>query len=238
MSKHTLAAWLLAALSAAATLWAQPEPDPLKAVAGDYDQGRYQQAADGATAALADTANLDRETVSFLRTYRAFSLVVLGREGEAEEEFLRLLAMQPKLELNPEFVSPKIIEVFKRARSRFRSQAPVRTPEPAPLFTRPKPSKAQALWRSLLWPGWGQRHRGGRLKANILQGASLGAIGAWGALELGTGRARDEYLAGTDPALIQADYNTYNSWYRARNLAVNCVAAVWLYNVVDVLMTE
>lgn len=239
MMKKPRAFWFSAALLAgAACLTAQPVEDPLKAVAGDYDQGRYQQAADGAAASLADTAGLERETVSFLRTYRAFSLVVLGREGEAEEEFLRLLAMQPKLELNPEFVSPKIIEVFKRARSRLRAQAPVRQPEPAPIFNRPRPSKAQALWRSLLWPGWGQRHRGGRLKADVLQGASLGAVGAWGALELGTRRARDQYLAGTDPAQIQTDYNSYNNWYRARNLAVNCVAAIWLYNLVDVMMAE
>lgn len=236
MKKGKAAFWLLAVLLAGGACFAADEA--LKAVASDYDQGRYQQAADGAAAALADTSGLDRETMSYLRTYRAFSLVVLGREGEAEEEFLKLLAMQPKLELNPEFVSPKIIEVFKRSRSRLRSLTTARPSEPSPIFTKPRPSKAQALWRSMLWPGWGQRHRGSRLKADILQGASLGSVGAWGVLELGTRRAREQYLSGTDPAQIQSDYNTYNSWYRARNLAFNCVAAIWLYNLVDVLMTE
>lgn len=226
----------MAALAASGAFGEEAAEDPLKAVASDYAQGRYQQSADGAAAALADSAGLDRETASFLRTYRAFSLVALGREGEAEEEFEKLLSLQPKLELNPEFVSPKIIEVFKRARSRARAWAPV--PEPAPLFNRPKPTKAQALWRSLLWPGWGQRHRGSRLKASILQGASLGAVGAWGALELGTSRARRDYLDGTDPSQIQSAYDSYNGWYRARNLAINAVVAVWLYNLVDVMMTE
>jgi tetratricopeptide (TPR) repeat protein len=219
-------------------LAAEPAEDPLKTVATDYDQGRYQQAAEAAAAALADTSQMDLETVSYLLTYRSFSLVALGREAEAEEEFLKLLSRQPKLELNPEFVSPKIIEVFKRARSKFRAQTQARPPEPGPLFAKPKPTKAQAMWRSLLWPGWGQRYRGSRLKASILQGASLGALGAWGALELGARRARQDYLEGTEPSQIQSAYNTYNSWYRARNLAVNCVVAVWLYNLVDVMMTE
>jgi len=228
------------ALSAAfqGALLAEPEGDPLKTVAADYAQGRYLQAAEGAAAALADSAAGDQETRSYLLTYRAFALVALGRDGEAEDEFIKLLAIQPKLELNPEFVSPKIIEVFKRARSRTHDQAQPGLTEPPPLFTKPKPSKAQALWRSMLWPGWGQRHRGSRLKASILQGASLGALGAWGALELGTRRARQDYLDGTDPDRIQSAYGTYNGWYRARNLAINCVVAVWLYNLVDVMMTE
>lgn len=230
---------LLSALASCARLLAADAgSDRLKSVAVLYDQGRYQQAADSAAAALADSSGLDGETNSFLLTYLSFSLVALGREAEAEDEFLRLLAMQPKLELNPEFVSPKIIEVFKRARGRIRTQPPVRKQDDAPLFAKSRPSKAQALWRSILWPGWGQRHRGSRLKASVLQGASLGALGAWGALELGTSRARNEYLDGTEPAQIQSSYDSYNGWYRARNLAVNCVAAIWLYNLVDVMMTE
>lgn len=219
-------------------LLADPEGDPLKAVATDYDQGRYLQAAEKAAAALDDSAAEDQETRSYLLTYRAFSLVALGRETEAEAEFIRLLAIQPKLELNPEFVSPKIIEVFKRAKSRTRNQAQTTLQEPQPLFAKPKPSKAQALWRSMLWPGWGQRHRGSRLKASVLQSASLGALGAWGALELGTSRARSEYLDSSEPGQIQSAYDSYNGWYRARNLAVNCVVAIWLYNLVDVMMTE
>jgi tetratricopeptide (TPR) repeat protein len=229
---------LPAMASFACLLTAEPGGDRLMSVSVLYDQGRYQQAVDSAAAALADSVELDGETVSFLLTYRSFSLVALGREAEAEEEFLKLLSRQPKLELNPEFVSPKIIEVFKRARGRLSTQAPARQPEPVPIFNKPRPSKAQALWRSMLWPGWGQRHRGSRLKASVLQGASLGALGAWGALELGTSRARGEYLDGAEPGQIQSAYDSYNGWYRARNLAVNCVVAIWLYNLVDVMMTE
>lgn len=229
---------LSAMASCACLLTAEPGGDRLKSVSLLYDQGRYRQAADSAAAALADSGELDGETVSYLMTYRSFSLVALGREAEAEEEFLKLLALQPKLELNPEFVSPKIIEVFKRAKARTAAQPSVRKQEDASLFAKARPSKAQALWRSMLWPGWGQRHRGSRLKASVLQGASLGALGAWGVLELGTSRARRDYLDETEPTQIQASYDSYNSWYRARNLAVNCVVAIWLYNLVDVMMTE
>ncbi len=243
MTRHLIivlkAAMLLAAMaSCTCRLAAEPGSDRLKSVSLLYDQGRYQQAADSAASALADSGDLDGETESFLLTYRSFSLVALGKEAEAEEEFQKLLARQPKLELNPEFVSPKIIEVFKRAKARIVAQKNVRKQEDVPLFSQGRPSKAQALWRSMLWPGWGQRHRGSRLKASVLQGASLGALGAWGALELGTRRARQNYLDIADPAHIQSAYDSYNSWYRARNLAVNCVVAIWLYNLVDVMMTE
>lgn len=241
MSKFSLiiaACWLLVWIIPS-SIMADPGSDRLRSVAISYDQGRYQQAADSAAEALADSIGLDRETLTYLLTYRSFSLVALGREAEAEEQFLKLLALQPKMELNPEFVSPKIIEVFKRAKNRQRAQASGGRPkEEEAIFAKAKPSKAQALWRSMLWPGWGQRHRGSRLKASILQGASLGTLGAWGALELGTSRARQGYMERTDPAQIQSAYDSYNTWYRARNFAFNLVVAVWLYNIVDVMMTE
>jgi hypothetical protein len=231
-----LAAILILALSAGA-LQAQQD-DPLRAVALEYEQGRYLEVVASGQQALADTSGLDQEQLIYLRTYLAFSLVALDREPEAVEQFKAILAHRPKLELNQEFVSPKIIEVFRRAKSQLQPGARKPEPQPAPLYDRPRTTKAQALWRSLLWPGWGQRLRGSRLKAGILQGASLGAAAGLAATGLGTYSAHQDYLRTADAAEIQTRYTAYNSWYRARNLALNCAIAIWLYNVVDVMMTE
>jgi len=233
--KH-LAAILVMALSAGA-LQAQQD-DPLKIVALEYEQGKYHEVVASGQLALTDTSGLNQEQVIYLRTYLAFSLVALDREPEAIEQFQAILVHRPKLELNQEFVSPKIIEVFQRAKSQLQGGQRRREPQPAPLYDKPKTTKAQALWRSLLWPGWGQRLRGSRLKAGILQGASVGAAAGLTATGLGTYNAHQDYLGSTDPADIQSRYGTYNSWYRARNLAFNCAIAIWLYNVVDVMMTE
>ncbi len=236
--KHTASKIILAlwgCLLVVPALGAEEGPGILGQVAGDYDRGRYQEAAQAAALALADTSGLDRETITYLRTYRAFSLVALGQEGEAEAEFLRLLAANPKLELNPEFVSPKIIEVFRRARAK--SGLRERSRE-RPIYQQLRPPKAQALWRSLLWPGWGQRYRGSRTKASVLQGGSIAALGAWGMIHWQTTRYRQEYLESTDPEEIASRYGAYNRWYRMRNFTVNCLAAIWLYNVVDVMMME
>lgn len=210
--------------------------DPLSRVVELYNQGNYREAADSARSRLAGQPELGNDAREQLLIYLAFSLVALGQEAEAEDSFMELIRLDPRLELNPEFVSPKIIDVFRRAKTK---TAPSQTnAPPAPLLKRSRPAKVQVFWRSLLWPGWGQRHRGSRLKGSILQGSSLGAAAGWAVLELGTRQARTNYLESTDPLEIEKKYRTYNNWYRARNFAVNLVAAIWLYNVVDVLIAD
>jgi len=220
-----------------ASLSAQQKADPLAEVVDLYDQGNYQAAADSSRSYLSQNQGLDREDRVQMLIYLSFSLVALGREAEAEASFGELLALDPALDLNPEFVSPKIIDVFRRAKARAGSARPP-NPQPRPLVSRPGPSKPQALWRSLLWPGWGQRYQGNRLKGFVLQTASLGTAAGWAVLELGTRQAHGSYLRSTDPEEIQREYRTYNKWYRARNFSVNLMAAVWLYNIVDVLISE
>ena len=46
----------------------------------------------------------------------AFCLVALERPKDAEHEFVRLLMVNPKHTLDPITTSPKIMEVFQRAK--------------------------------------------------------------------------------------------------------------------------
>ncbi|MDO9391466.1 MAG: hypothetical protein Q7U71_06810, partial [bacterium] len=87
----------------------------LGTVVASYERGYYNEVVANAQKALADTAVYTPSDMVYLRTYLAFSLVALGDDDQAAVVFKAILVSKPKLELNPEFVSPKIISVFKRA---------------------------------------------------------------------------------------------------------------------------
>ena len=56
------------------------------------------------------------------RKYRAFSLIALGRNEEARREFGALLAADPGHRLDPNLVSPKVLEQFQNARTETASE--------------------------------------------------------------------------------------------------------------------
>ena len=95
---------------------------PMQALASPLDQaielywnGEYEQT----LTALSDAKLTDLPTsdASEARKYRAFSLIALGRNEEARQEFRALLATDPGHQLDPNLVSPKVLEQFRNARS-------------------------------------------------------------------------------------------------------------------------
>lgn len=61
----------------------------------------------------------DRDGVEF---YRALSLIALGREGEAEQAFGRILVSNPSFSVSTSDVSPRVVDVFARARESVRPE--------------------------------------------------------------------------------------------------------------------
>jgi hypothetical protein len=225
-------------LAAGTVIGITPSGDYLSLAVQAYERGYYQETVEAALQALADTASYGSNDILYLRTYLAFSLVALDREGEAVEVFKQMLRAKPKMELNPEFVSPKIISVFKRAQmeeTQLSSQSAVQS---GMLFERGRPARYDCLWRSALWPGWGQAYRGELRKGKVLKWSSLGIAAGVGALLVGTSLSRQSYLDATDPALIESRYEAYNRWYRTRNFGVNLMISFWAYSALDIMLTD
>lgn len=102
-------------------------------------------------------------------------------------------------------------------------------------------SRSDAVFRSLLLPGWGQLYNRQPRKAWLFIGGEVALAGAAVGFHLAGNDAYDDYLArtradqlGGSPSQRATDlYDTAASRYRARNWLVAGAAALWLLNVAD-----
>ena len=81
-----------------------------------YQQGDYELARGGLVRFLQRPSSKKDECKA--RELLAFCLIALDRQKEAEHEFVRLLMIKPRYKPDPVTTSPKIIEVFERARGK------------------------------------------------------------------------------------------------------------------------
>lgn len=217
--------------------WAQSE-NPMNAVIKSYERGYFQEVIAIAGKALEDTSRLSQDDIIYFRTYLAFSLVAMGDEDNAKGYFKQLLVAKPKLEMNPEFVSPKIIEVFKRAQIEYFRTSGTLEERSRLLFEKGRPGRLQGVWRSSLWPGWGQSARGDYRKGKILKWGAVGVSAGVGVAALGTYIYHQRYLDSTNPEQIEAKYITYNNWYKTRNFAFNLAISFWAFNIADIIISN
>ena len=232
------ACMIAAALGCCAMCAAAQQRNAIHDLLNDYDRGDYPRVAALAESLTVDTVGVGRDDLATLRTYWAFALVALGRDDDAVRQFTLLLRQRPATDLNPEFVSPKIIAVFKSAQTAFNRSAAAAGPGRPVLLNADQPGKPGAMLRTLLWPGWGQSYRGQVKRGRMFKIASLAAVAGLGIAELGTYFAHRDYLDTRDAGRISTTYTTYNRWYRVRNLTVNLTVSVWVLGAVDVMMGD
>jgi hypothetical protein len=222
--------------------WPQAVPaqstNYLGAVVTAYERGYYEEVVKTSLNALKDTMPYTSSDLVYLRTYLAFSLVALGADDQAVDVFKSILVSKPKLELNPEFVSPKIISVFKRAQLETAQSQGQSGVQSGLIFDKGKPQKVSCLWRSAIWPGWGQSRRGENRKGKILKWSALGVTAGLGTLFLGTYLSHQSYLNATNPDAIESKYKSYNDWYRARSFGINLAISFWFYSALDIVITD
>ncbi len=71
-------------------------------------------------------------SLSDIYEYKAYTLVALGREAEAEASFRSLMRLNPDFVLSEQQVSPKIYRVYKKAKLEMETLRPPVVVEPAP----------------------------------------------------------------------------------------------------------
>jgi len=108
----TIGILLLSGLLAAA----QQEGNALEEGIGLYWNGEYEKTIEVLSSEpLTDVG--EGERVELLR-YLALSHIALGENDEAQAQFIRLLTIDPGYRLDPSMVSPKVIDLFEKSKTK------------------------------------------------------------------------------------------------------------------------
>lgn len=93
------------------------------------------------------------------------------------------------------------------------------------------------MWRSLIVPGWGQLYKGSTVKGVSIMGGTVLCIGAI----VFTDCMRSSYaskISKTHSATLKLSYDNKRSNYAtARNICIGALGALYVYNVVDALVS-
>jgi hypothetical protein len=223
-------------------LWAAPavaqSGDPsglLEAMRDAYERLDYDTAERRAREALASFDAFSADQLVEVHTTLGLILFARNEPLEARTQFEAALSLDPRLTLDPLLVSPKTLEFFYEVKARV-TQDGEAPRESVVRYVRVRDPRPAATVRSLAVPGWGQLYKGEQAKGWVL-------VGLWGAMAAGAAtahilrsQAQDDYRAATDPAEIDARYDTFNAWHQARNAFALGAAAVWTYAAFDALV--
>lgn len=153
---------------------------------------------------------------------------------EAKSEFIKILKKNKNFCLNPEFVSPKIIDVFEKAEKSFETGNSNNVIK----IRKTPPSNTQCLVKSTLFPGWGQISRGESKKGKLLMGTFSVSLAALALSHFAYLSAENSYLSAVTKSDIEYQYSRYNFAYKARYITAEISLFIWLYGISDILLDE
>ncbi|HDM90273.1 MAG TPA: hypothetical protein ENG67_03580 [candidate division WOR-3 bacterium] len=172
--------------------------------------------------------------------YGAFARAVTGDSSGALSLFRDLLLISPAYRLDPAATPPYILEIFKRAREQLESERELteleRLKRQLLMLREKEKMRKKAFYRSVLLPGLGQRYLGKKRRGLLYSFLAVSGIAGTAYLTWKTDRAHREYLREYDPNRIEEKYRSYRDYYRLRNASLAFCFALWLYNLIDVLM--
>lgn len=198
-----------------------------------YDDGNYQEVIKILNEVITNsTISLNEEINA--RTYLAFSYVAIDNRAEAKRQFILILKKKKLFSLNPEFVSPKIIEVYKEAERMVKKP----TREKIIKIRKPPPTTTECLVKSALLPGWGQITKREEKKGKLLIGAFSVSIAGLALSHLAYLSARNNYMNAVTTSDIEYQYSRYNFTYKTRYAMMEITLFVWFYGLTDILLTE
>ena len=191
-----------------------------------YDLAEYQKVILVTDSLLADSLEKLKHEEK-IRTYRAFSFVAMGDTSSAKKEFKQILKISPSYDLNPAFVSPKIIEVFRISKLEFiREKETVNKNLPPP------------LWKSILLPGTYQDWKKLEKKSRFFKTTSIMTGSTLLLTMISTEILHRVYLSKKNQDEIDKWYGYYNLSYKVRNTTLLTYGIVFTLNLLDVLLTE
>lgn len=221
-------------LSGLAPLAAQESLPQVVEIQRAYDGLKFEEAEALARQALAraeEYSPADLVQIHLLMAYLGF---VQKRMTAVRQHFESALSLQPGLTLDSLLVSPRIVRLFEQVKNEYRVGIVSATPTVKYIVV--KDQRLAGLRRSLLLPGWGQRHLRRPAAGWIYTTGFVLALGAGLALQVLQEQAHDRYRNAATPADIAAAYDRFNQRYRLRNAAFVSAAGIYAINILDLLL--
>jgi hypothetical protein len=200
-----------------------------------YDDGRFDEAELAALRGLHEVETDELATIPF-HALLGFVYVARDQTDFAYREFYKAVAINPAYDLDPVMISPKILEVFRRAKTDYMDML---MEQPA-IYRLPQADvRMAASARSLILPGWGQYYKQQRIKGTVFIAAQVLTLAALGVLQAEVGRRHDDYLAvkGQNSPIIEDRFQEYRRAYRARNAVGFFTLGIYIVNYLDALYT-
>lgn len=171
-----------------------------------------------------------------LYALQSFSYVALDKKELALQTFRYLLMINPKFDLDPRFVSPKIIEVFEESK-RKKTDTSLLAPPTLPISSSRESIIKKKTMLSLLYPGLGQISQR-KKKGYIFLGLESASIVGLITTHFLTNSAHHKYLDARTLPEIEATYKTYSFWYQLRLGFMISAISVWTLNYIDITIFE
>jgi hypothetical protein len=163
-------------------------------------------------------------------TFAALRKFQQGDQLRTREYFLRILEINPTFTLDPMSISPKIITLFQATKVEYLENINRRLSHfETNVNNNPVP------WRSLVFPGWEQWHRGYRLKGTAWAvGGAACLIGTLQAV-IRTQNIRKDYQEAEAAEEVNTRYREYNRLYKSQFYWSYAYITLWLASHLDAL---
>lgn len=210
------------------------QPETAQSLAGNiisaYEAFNYEETDRLLEIALKEINSLSAQDQIKVYQYAAFRQFQQGDNFQAEAYFWKLLEIDPTFNLDQLTTPPKILSVFQKTKIDFLEGLQQRLGQlEQSMNYRPVP------WRSLVFPGWEQWHRGYRLKGGLWMAAGAGCLAGIVQAVARTGQKKQEYEGAIAPEDIRAKYDGYNRLYQSQFYWSYAFIAVWLSSHLDAL---
>lgn len=218
-----------------ASAWGQAMDDSVKSVDQLYRRGLFNDAELAALRYLNRSNEFTDKQKAELHRVLAFISIARDDRNSGKDHFLKALRLNPEMDLDRTLTSPKIYSVFDQAKTTFEN---MREEEIHPssvdvLFYR---LRIEAARRSLLLPGWGQFHKGDKIRGYLFSGLTTGSAVGLAVLQVMVTRKGNDYHSSDQPENAAELYDEYRDLWVARNCMGTAVIAFWTAGVIDALL--
>lgn len=229
--------FLLIILIISGTATVHCEQDPATLAIDAYNRLDFNEAKRNATIVIENWKDFDPDDLLAMHKLLGIIYYSEGRILDSRNHFEHSISLDPATGLDSVMVSPKIIAFYNTIKSQIVAQnKSFVITNPRYIFL--KDQRVDALWRSALYPGWGQRFLGHTKRANVFM--SLYGFGAASSIYFYISKEKfhDKYIAERDVVRIESRYNDYNNAHKAFHYATYLTAAVWATSILDIFLSD
>lgn len=191
---------------------------------------------------LASDKNLATETKIEIYRMKAISHYSLSQLNSSFNCFVEILKLDANFHLDESTTSPKIVRFFDDIKKGFVEQQkiPVQKIEivktdTVRLVSDKGNAYRNALFRSMVLPGWGHFHIKRQHKGLLLSGLSIAAFAGSVYSTMDCRDKQELYLNEIDKTQMNARYENYNSAYKMRSGFYSAFITLWIYSQIDLL---